>query len=130
MFTLQVSRLREYYADRHSVSIVDNGAQKLSTGLAKIVHASAKITKPQQQQQGKQSLNGFKALFIADPDRACEDSAAVHAFEAGNSQQLVDDILTKKLTFGDKLIEAFSTHPNIIKRLRALQELSQNPRGY
>jgi heat shock protein HtpX len=129
LFTLNMSRLREYYADRHSVSIVDNGAQKLGAGLAKIVHASAKISKPQQQQQGKQSLNGFKALFIADPDRAREDSVAVHAFEAGNSQQLVDNILAKKLTLGDKLIEALSTHPNIIKRLRALQELSNNPRA-
>ena len=29
LFILYLSRLREYYADRHSVSVVDNGAQKL-----------------------------------------------------------------------------------------------------
>lgn len=128
LFALNMSRLREYYADRHSASIVDDGAQKLSTGLAKIVHASAKIAKPQsqRQQQSKQSLNSFRALFIADPERAREDSVAVHEFEAGNSQQLVDEYLAKKLTFADKLIEALSTHPNIIKRLRALQELQNN----
>jgi Zn-dependent protease with chaperone function len=40
---------------------------------------------------------------------------------------LVDEILAKEITFGDKLIEALSTHPNIVKRLRALQELSKNP---
>jgi len=28
LFTLYLSRLREYYADRHSVSVVENGAQK------------------------------------------------------------------------------------------------------
>ena len=131
LFTLNMSRLREYYADRHSVSIVDNGAQKLSTGLAKIVHASGRMSKPRQQQQNnQQTFNAYKALFIADPDRAKEDSAAVHAFEsAGSNQKLVDDILAKKLTFSDKLVEVFSTHPNIVKRLRALQDLSNNPRA-
>ncbi len=41
-FTLWLSRVREYYADRNSVQVVDNGAWKLSTGLAKIVSASKK----------------------------------------------------------------------------------------
>ena len=40
LFTLQLSRLREYYADRHSASIVENGAEKLSTGLVTIVEES------------------------------------------------------------------------------------------
>jgi Zn-dependent protease with chaperone function len=39
-------------------------------------------------------------------------------------QKLVQEILSKELTFADKLIEVLSTHPNIVKRLRALQELS------
>jgi heat shock protein HtpX len=121
MFTLYLSRLREYYADRHSAGVVDSGAQKLSTGLAKIVHATQRASKPQ---KGKQSLNAFKALFIADPDRANADSAAIATMEASNNQNLVQEILSKELTFADKLIEVFSTHPNIVKRLRALQELS------
>ena len=125
LFTLQVSRLREYYADRHSVSIVDDGANKLSTGLAKIVNASAKTVKPQQQTK---SFSGFKSLFIANPETAQEDSASLHAFQ--NNQKLVDDFLAKKITFGDKLIEALSTHPNIVKRLRALQELNKNPSAF
>jgi heat shock protein HtpX len=128
LFTLHVSRLREYYADRHSVSVVDNGATKLSTGLAKIVHASAKTSKAQQQKQQTKTMNGFKSLFIANPETAQEDSASLNAFE--NNQQLVEDFLSKKITFGDKLIEALSTHPNIVKRLRALQELNTNPRNY
>jgi Zn-dependent protease with chaperone function len=37
---------------------------------------------------------------------------------------LVQEILTRKPTTMDKIIEIFSTHPNIAKRLRALQELS------
>jgi heat shock protein HtpX len=125
LFTLNVSRLREYYADRHSVSVVEDGANKLSTGLAKIVHASAKVSKSPRQQNQTKNFSGFKSLFIANPDTAQADSAALNS--VGNSQQLVDEILAKRVTFGDKLIEALSTHPNIVKRLRALQELGKNP---
>jgi heat shock protein HtpX len=128
LFTLNVSRLREYYADRHSVSVVDDGANKLSTGLAKIVQASAKVVKPKQQQGQKNESSGFKALFIADPDCAKEDAVKVGEFQnCGGDQKLVDEILSRKLGTADKLVEIFSTHPNIIKRLRALQELGSNP---
>jgi Zn-dependent protease with chaperone function len=40
---------------------------------------------------------------------------------------MVQEILSRKITGADKLKEAFSTHPNVTKRLRALQQLSQNP---
>jgi heat shock protein HtpX len=120
MFTLYLSRLREYYADRHSAGVVDSGAQKLSMGLAKIVNATKRISKPEQQ---KQNL-AFKSLFISDPERATSDSAAINAMQANSKSDLVQEILSKKLTTEDKIAEAFSTHPNIIKRLRALQELS------
>jgi heat shock protein HtpX len=120
MFTLYLSRLREYYADRHSAGVVDSGAQKLSTGLAKIVNSTKNIRKPQQQ---KQSL-AFKSLFISDPERATADAAAISTMQASSKSDLVQEILSQKLTTGAKIEEAFSTHPNIIKRLRALQELS------
>jgi heat shock protein HtpX len=124
LFTLYLSRLREYYADRHSVSVVDNGAQKLSTGLAKIVNKTQKVNSAQKGNQKKPNSNAFKALFIADPDRAAADSAELAAMNVQSNQKLVQDIISRKLTFTDKLIEALSTHPNIVKRLRALQELS------
>ena len=124
LFTLYLSRLREYYADRHSVSVVDGGAQKLSTGLAKIVNTTSKVNAAKRSQQEKPSSSAFKALFIADPDRASVDSAELAAINAQSDQKLVQEITSRKLTFADKLLEAFSTHPNIIKRLRALQELS------
>jgi len=123
LFTLYLSRLREYFADRNSVSVVDNGALKLSTGLAKIVNATVRTKRPQRQGQ-QQNANAFKALFITDPDRASTDQAAIRNMDASG---MVQEILSRKLTFADKLVEALSTHPNIVKRLRVLQELSQNP---
>jgi heat shock protein HtpX len=122
LFILNLSRTREYYADRHSATIVDNGAQKLSSGLARIVHTTRRTSRGK---QDTKNLNAFKALFIADPDKANTDSVTLNNMEASASgQQLVKEILAKEPTFADKLVEALSTHPNIVKRLRALQELS------
>ena len=122
LFILNLSRTREYYADRHSATIVDNGSQKLSSGLARIVHTTRRTSRGK---QDTKNLNAFKALFIADPDKANTDSVTLNNMEASASgQQLVKEILAKEPTFADKLVEALSTHPNIVKRLRALQELS------
>jgi len=124
LFILYLSRLREYFADRHSVSVVDNGAQKLSTGLAKIVNTTRKVNDNAEAQREKPNASAFKALFISDPDRASVDSAELASMNVQGDQKLVEEIVSRKLTFADKLVEALSTHPNIVKRLRALQELS------
>jgi heat shock protein HtpX len=123
MFILYISRLREYYADRHSALMVENGPQKLQTGLAKIVQASKSMGRNKKE---KQNLNAFKALFIADPDRAETDSIAINAMSTSGGQKLVEEIMSRKLTTIDRVIEVFSTHPNIIKRLKALQDLNQS----
>ena len=128
LFTLYLSRLREYYADRHSATIVENGAEKLSTGLVTIVQESKNPTKQQKDQQ--KSTSSYKALFIADPERATADAAELNANRITNKQDLLRETLAKQPTSVDKFTEIFSTHPNIIKRLRALQELSQNPSTY
>jgi len=114
-FTLWLSRVREYFADRNSVQVVDNGAWKLSTALAKI----ANYKKPA---RGKPNgVSAFKCLFITDPGDTSQVSRSLDA------SYMVQELLNKKLTTGDKVVEAFSTHPNMTKRLRALQQLSQNP---
>ena len=124
IFILYLSRLREYYADRHSVSVVDNGAQKLSAGLAKIVNITRKVNNAKKARREKPNSSAFKALFISDPDRASVESAELSAMDIQSDQKLVEEITSRKLTFADKLLEALSTHPNIVKRLRALKEIS------
>jgi heat shock protein HtpX len=121
LFTLYLSRLREYYADRHSVAVVENGAEKLSTGLATIVDESRNMST---KNKNKQKNSAYKALFISDPDRAATDSAQLHSFNSASKKDLVKDILSKEPSGADRLLEILSTHPNIVKRLRALQELS------
>jgi heat shock protein HtpX len=121
LFTLHLSRLREYFADRHSASIVDDGPRKLSVGLAKIVDSTRKA---KQARRNVGTSSSFKALFISDPDKAELDSATISRAGFRTDQKLVDDVLRREVTAADQLTELFSTHPNIVKRLRALQQLS------
>lgn len=122
LFTLYLSRLREYYADRHSASVVFDGARKLSEGLVKIVHSTTRMRRRYSNMGG---LSSFKALFISDPDSSDKDSITLSrtGIMRGDSE-LVAEYLSRKVTLLDQLAELFSTHPNIIKRLRALQEIT------
>jgi heat shock protein HtpX len=122
LFTLGLSRLREYYADRRSCSIVDDGSRKLSEALAKIVSSNSKLKRSG---KTKSNLNSFKALFIEDPDSAVRDEVAIsEARIFKTDQDLVKDILARKISSTDRLLELLSTHPNIVKRIQALQKLS------
>jgi heat shock protein HtpX len=124
IFTLYLSRIREYFADRHSASIVEDGPRKLSEGLAKIVNYTNVVKQSRRDRRDTSSSNSFKALFISDPDRAESDSVALTKFGGTIvDRRLVEKVLRKKVTTFDKIMEVFSTHPNIVKRLRALQEL-------
>ena len=121
LFVMGLSRMREYYADQRSVSIVEDGARKLSEGLAKIVSSSSKM---KLQRQGGGNFNSFKALFIEDPDRAEKDEMALSQSRMfGTDQQLVNEIMSKRVSTTDSILELLSTHPNIVKRLHALQSL-------
>jgi heat shock protein HtpX len=124
IFTLYLSRIREYFADRHSASIVEDGPRKLSEGLAKIVNYTNVVKRNRRNRQNTGGSNSFKALFISDPDRAESDAAALSKFGGvGGDRKLVEEVLRKKVTTFDKIMEVFSTHPNIVKRLKALHEL-------
>lgn len=122
IFTLYLSRLREYYADRHSATVVEEGPRKLSEGLVKIVYSSRRMRRTR---RDTGNFSSFKSLFIADPDRAELDTAAITQARAlGADRKLVEEVLTRKVTTLDKIAEVLSSHPNIVKRLRALQELA------
>ena len=116
LFNMGFSRLREYYADQHSAQVVEDGARKLSTGLAKITTSTAK----NQNLARRTSDSGFKALFISDPDRAFNDAYELKQAGLLNDFELVQNIMSRRLTTLDRLGELFSTHPNIVKRLKAL----------
>jgi heat shock protein HtpX len=118
IFNLSLSRLREYYADQHSAKIVQDGANKLSRGLAKITATTTAMSR----MGVNQSFSGYKALFISDPDRASQDTAQLIQTGALKGDDLVRNLMNRKMTTMEKLGEIFSTHPNIVKRLKALNK--------
>ena len=125
LFTLQLSRTREYYADSHSAAIVDDGARKLSVGLAKIVNATAR-GQTRFGQRNNNHLNAAKALFISDPDTAAADARQIASI---SDNELVERVLQRRITTLDRIHEILSTHPNIVKRLRALKELEKEAKA-
>ncbi|MFW6108908.1 MAG: zinc metalloprotease HtpX [archaeon] len=116
LFSMRLSRLREYYADQHSSKIVQNGASHLSSGLAKITTSTTSMTNKMR----SPSFSGYKSLFISDPDRAGQDTAQLYQSGLMRGDNLVSSIMERRLTSLEKLGELLSTHPNIVKRLRAL----------
>ncbi len=122
LFVLGLSRLREYYADQHSVSIVDDGSRKLSEALSKIVTSNAKAKRHRRERSQTVGLSSFKTLFIDDPDKAEKDMIDVNQFKRFKpDHELVREVVSRRITAMDKFLELFSSHPNIVKRLRNLQ---------
>ncbi|KYH36296.1 MAG: hypothetical protein AYL28_006750 [Candidatus Bathyarchaeota archaeon B23] len=113
IFTLSLSRLREYYADQHCASIVDDGGRKLAEALAKISTYTSRMGRAK-----TLGLGSFKTLFIADPDRAAADVRELRY--GGRDEELVRSLLERRLTWIDRFLELFSTHPNVVRRIRAL----------
>jgi heat shock protein HtpX len=121
LFVLGLSRLREYYADRESANIVDDGPRKLSEGLAKIVSSTSKF---RMQHKKTKNFSSFKSLFIDDPDRSTSDLIQLSRYRSSIAdQKLVREILSREVTLTDRITEFFSTHPNIVKRMQALQSM-------
>ncbi|MFC1804093.1 zinc metalloprotease HtpX [Thermoproteota archaeon] len=118
LFNLSLSRLRECYADQHSSSIVQDGAAKLSSGLAKITASTSAMIAT----RAAPSFSGYKALFISDPDKAGQDTSQLIQAGLMSGDDLVRNIMNRRITRIEKLGELFSTHPNIIKRLRAINQ--------
>ena len=122
LFTLYLSRLREYYADRHSASIVEEGPRKLSEGLVKIVETTVRTRR---QMRNINHISSLRTLFISDPESSHKDLRELYQTNIWtNDRELVAKYLRRRLTVADELAELFSTHPNIVKRLRALQEIA------
>ena len=123
LLVLGLSRLREYHADQHSATVVEDGPRKLSEALAKIVTSSAKA-KRRRDAAGPRA-NSFKTLFIDDPDRAERDAAEIaRTRRLRTDQDLVREVISRKVSTLDRVLELLSSHPNMVKRLNALQRLA------
>jgi heat shock protein HtpX len=117
LFTLGLSRLREYYADNHAAQVVKDGSRKLSEALAKITYSTGRMGR-----RNLRTTGSFKTLFISDPQKAPQEAAELAGVGGFTTdRELVRRVLERQLNWSDRLMELLSTHPNTVKRIRALQ---------
>ena len=110
LFVLGLSRLREYYADEYSANIVENGARKLQLALIKIIKTTSSLIN---KGIDISMVSGFRSLFIVDPSTSHRDLEEL---------ELLRSIRSRKISLWENILELFSTHPNIVKRIRALDQ--------
>jgi len=122
LLVLYASRIREYYADRGSVKL-GNQPSSLASSLYKLVYGAARMDK-----ESLKEVEGLKAFFINDPSQAVNEIRDLRQLDL-DKNGIIDptelELLRSKtihLNFGDRLLEALSTHPNMLKRIKQLSE--------
>lgn len=125
LLVLYGSRIREYYADQGSVRL-GNRPHHLATALYKLAYGNARF-------KGKQDLKqveGVKAFFVNDPSRAWNEVRELAQVDLDMSGTIdaheLQVLRSKSVKIGasDKIMEALSTHPNMLKRIRHLSTLT------
>lgn len=124
LLVLYGSRIREYHADLGSVSL-GNAPHDMATALYKLVYGSARVSKETLHQ-----CEGYKAFFANDPSRAIKEIGDLRQLDADLSGTIdhaeLEAVRTGKvkLSKADRMMEIFSTHPNMVKRIQHLSELT------
>ena len=125
LLVLYGSRIREYYADMGSVQL-GNKPNQLATALYKLVYSNARVKNKAELRQ----IEGLRAFFVNDPTRAWYEVRELSQIDRSKKGIITDDDLmdlrqkTVHLSTGEKVMELFTTHPNMLKRIRALSTLS------
>lgn len=124
LLVLFVSRVREYYADEGSVEI-GGKPHKLASALYKLVYGSANLDKRQVKE-----VEGVKAFFVNDISDAGNEINDLRQLDTDMdgviSEQELAELRNRKTSIGtgSKVMELLSTHPNMVKRIKRLAELS------
>lgn len=124
LLVLYGSRIREYYADMGSVRL-GSMPHHLASALYKLVNG-ARLTNKDELKR----VNAVKAFFLNDPTRAWYEVQKLSQVDR-NGDGVIDnnDLMTLRqknvrLGTGDRIMELFTTHPNMLKRIKHLSTLS------
>jgi heat shock protein HtpX len=124
LLVLYGSRIREYYADMGSVKL-GNMPHDMATALYKLVYGNARYKNSEELKR----VEGVKAFFVNDPSRAWGEIKELKQIDRDMSGTIDYDELMElrqkevRLGTGDKLMELFTTHPNMLKRIKHLSTL-------
>ncbi len=125
LLVLYGSRIREYYADLGSVQL-GNMPHHLATALYKLTYGNARFRNTQDLKQ----VEGVRAFFVNGPTRAWYEIRELSQIDRDMSGTIsydeLNDLRQKEMRLGtaDKMMELFTTHPNMLKRIKHLSTLS------
>jgi len=125
LLVLYGSRIREYYADLGSVNL-GNMPHDLASALYKLAYGNARFKDKEVLKQ----IEGVKAFFVNDPSRAWYEIRELSEIDGDMSGTIdYDELMAlrqKQVRLGaaDKLMELFSTHPNMLQRIKHLSTLT------
>lgn len=129
ILVLYGSRIREYYADQGSIQL-GNPPHQLASALYKLVYGSARFKGNQKGQQELREVEAFRAFFLNDVARAHLEIKELKELDQNLSGTIEQQELLGlrerqiKVSQSDKLMELFTTHPNMLKRIKALSLLN------
>lgn len=124
LLVLYGSRIREYYADQGSVEL-GNKPNHLASALYKLTYGNARF-------KGREELKrveGVRALFLNDPTRAWREIRELSQIDRNMDGAIdVNELIelrgkSVQLRTTDKMMELFTTHPNMLKRIKHLSSL-------
>jgi len=127
LLILYGSRIREYYADKRSVQL-GNNSHYLASALYKLVYSSAQLQRTQQGQIEIKRVGAIKAFFINDVNCAQNEIKELKEVDKDLSGTIDQNELLAlrsketNITKTEKIMEIFTTHPNILKRIKYLAD--------
>lgn len=125
LLVLYGSRIREYYADQGSISL-GSMPHHLASALYKLVNWNAHVINKEELKR----VSAVRAFFLNDPARAWYEVKKLSQVDRNGDGVIdYDDLATlrqKNMRLGtaDKLMELFTTHPNMLKRMKHLSTMS------
>jgi len=124
LIVLFVSRIREYYADQGSIEL-GNPPYELASALYKLVHGSAKAN-----EDAVKEIEGVKAFFVNDISDAGYEIDDFEQLDTNGDGSISESELEElkyartRINTRSKITELLSTHPNMMRRVKRLAELS------
>ena len=125
LLVLYGSRIREYYADLGSVRL-GNMPHHMATALYKLAYGNARMRNSEEMRK----VEGVKAFFVNDPSRAWNEIRELTQIDRDMNGTIDYDELMElrqkevRLGTSHKLMELFTTHPNMLKRIKHLSTLA------